>query len=89
VSDRAPTALLDVSAHLGASLVEDYPSWWSAWCEENPHTFPLRLPTPVLTVPVGQVRVVGSNGDEWTVKVARVEAPGGESYEVPCAARGR
>lgn len=40
---------------------------------------PLELATPIITVPVGEVRLTAPSGP-WLVKVARVEAPGTDSY---------
>lgn len=79
----APTRLFDVSVWRGTSLVTEHPSWWTWWHDENANTYPLRLPTPVITVPVGQVRCAAPTGEEWVVKVARVEAPGTDSYVPP------
>ena len=84
---RGPTPLLDVSNHLGPSLVANYQPWWDGWCKENPKTYPWRIPTPVLTVPTGDVRLVGPSGSEWLVRLARVESPGSESFATPCRAR--
>lgn len=72
--------LFEVSNHQGHSLIADYPSWWSFWASENANTYPLELPTPVITVPVGRVRLPGLGGDPWMVRVARVEAPGDDHY---------
>lgn len=74
-----PSRLFGVSNHLGQSLVDDYPSWWGHWAQRNPGTYPLELPTPVVTVPVGEVRLTAPSGP-WLVKLARVEAPGTGSY---------
>jgi len=58
----------------------------SAWADTTtvspsapPDTYPLELPTPIITVPVGEVRLTAPSGP-WLVKVARVEAPGTDSY---------
>ena len=77
-----PAQLFDVSNHRGRSLVEDYPTWWAGWARENLNTYPLTLPTPVITVPVGHVRLDGPE-DPWLIKLARIEAPGDASYTPP------
>ena len=73
-----------VSCHPGASLVEDHASWWRYWCRENLKTYPTRLPTPVMTAPVGRVRHFGDPAFGWEIQLIRTEAPGAESYVAPC-----
>lgn len=80
---NAPSQLFRVSNHQGDRLVADYPKWWPFWANENADTYPLELPTPVITVPVGRARVASTTGDGWVVRVARVEAPGNEHYQPP------
>jgi len=79
-SRRAPASLFDVSCHQGRSLVDDYFSWWEAWFTESQKTYPHRLPTPIVTVPVGRVRCEPPSGEPWLIKLARVEAPGDRVY---------
>ena len=79
-SQRAPTRLFGVSCHQGQALVADHVSWWQAWFDENQDTYPHAVPTPVVTVPVGQVGCVPPAGEPWLVKLARVEAPGDDEY---------
>lgn len=76
-----PSRLFGVSNHQADSLVGDYPKWWPFWADENANTYPLELPSPVITVPVGRVRVAGPDGHTWLIRVARVEAPGNHHYE--------
>lgn len=79
-SSRAPTSLFGVSCHEAESLVDDYPSWWQAWFTENQNTYPHKLPTPVVTMPVGQIRCAPPGREPWLITLARVEAPGYVDY---------
>ncbi len=56
-------------------------------CEENPTTYPRKLPTPVMTAPVGRVRHFGSPGSAWELRLIRAESPGDETYAAPCPER--
>lgn len=69
-----------VSWHAGSSLVDDFPTWWALWQRENTRTFPRRLPTPVVTLPAGRVRIHSPQGRPWELRLVRVHAPGDESY---------
>lgn len=72
--------VMDVSCHPGDTLVTEHASWWRLWLRENKNTFPRRLPTPVITTPVGRVRYFGVS-EPWELRLARVEAPGTEDYD--------
>ena len=71
--------LLGVSCHHDATLVTEYLKPWSDWLRENPNTFPIEMPTPVMTLPIGRV-ALDSAGEPWQIHVARVEAPGTTTY---------
>jgi hypothetical protein len=81
---RGPTHLFHISAHHGASLVDEHLTWWKGWFDENANSYPLRLPTPIVTVPVGRVFMRGSDnavaGEAWTLRLARVHAPGQDAF---------
>ena len=77
---------MDVSCHHRDTLVTEHASWWRHWLKENTNTFPRRLPTPIITTPVGRVRYFGVS-EPWELRLTRVEAPGVQDCD-PVAALG-
>ena len=72
--------LFDVSCHHDTQLLTEYASSWRAWHAENTRTFPKVLPTPIITLPVGDVRFNAPDGEQWIIRVALVHALGTGTY---------
>lgn len=82
-STRGPTRLFDVGSWAGDAIVTSAQSWWTGWHDENQNTYPLRVPTPILTIPVGRARWTAPDEAPWTIKLVRVEAPGEKTFVPP------
>ncbi len=72
--------LFSVSCHRDQELVTEHVKEWRRWWRENQNTFPIEMPAPVITVPVGRVAFDSATGQPWQIKVARVEVPGAATY---------
>ena len=72
--------LFRVCCHSDERLVTNHIRDWSGWWQENQETFPLEIPTPIMTLPVGRATFESARGDPWEIRVARVEAPGSDFY---------
>ncbi|UUY03865.1 hypothetical protein LRS13_24955 [Svornostia abyssi] len=79
-AQRAPTRLFDVGCWPGDTIVASAQTWWTAWHGESENTYPLRVPTPILTIPAGLARWTAPDETQWTIKLVRVEAPGDEVF---------
>ncbi|MBJ7470362.1 MAG: hypothetical protein JHD16_03635 [Solirubrobacteraceae bacterium] len=82
-ANRGPTRLFDVGRWPGTTIVTDAQSWWSGWFRENEGTYPMQVPTPIMTIPAGRVRWTAPDGAPWTIKLVRVEAPGDAMFVPP------
>jgi hypothetical protein len=83
----AYSILFDFSAYPGDSIVTSNPKFencWRGWRKENTGTYPEQLAAPIFTWPEGEVEMRPDEGGEpWSIRVARVTAPGDETVMAP------
>lgn len=68
--------LFESSLFDGDQIVTRFPTWWAKWMTEGAAVGLEDLPTPIMTTPVGSARVLVDGGEDWEIRVARVDAPG-------------